>query len=75
MTVQLIREAGIYGRESELFRQAFRDRAAFFSPGTGKTTTDWTDAVRQREAEILLAAAKLEDQAIAEIEAALAAKP
>ncbi len=71
----LLRAADIYGHEGELFRQVFRDRTAFFSPGTGKAIADWTDAVRRRETEILAAAAELEAQAIAEIDKALAARP
>lgn len=69
----LLRAADVYDREGGLFRQAFRDRTAFFSPGTGKTFADWTDAIRQREAKLLLEAGALEDEAITEIGKALAA--
>jgi RNA polymerase sigma factor (sigma-70 family) len=68
----LLRAADVYEREGRLFRQAFRDRTAFFSPGTGKTIADWTDAVREREAKLLLDVCGIEAEAIGEIEKALA---
>jgi len=69
----LAKAVTIYAEAGEMFGGAFGDQDAFLGPWTGKQLADWTDEVRQREIEIITKAHELDRQAIAEIEAALAA--
>ncbi len=67
------RAAGFYAQTAAKLGPAFGTKDAFLGPWTGKTIADWNDAVRAREVQILTEARKLDGQAIAEIEKALAA--
>lgn len=57
--------AELYRQEQQMFARAFADKNAFFGPWSGKSITDWTPQVRQREAEILGECCNIEQQAIA----------
>ena len=68
----LQRAAGLFQQEGDLLGSAFGRKDAFLGPWTGKSITDWTSEVRQREQKMLAQARTLEAAAIAAIEKALA---
>lgn len=69
----LERARGFYAEESHLFGGAVGRRDAFLGPWSGKAFQDWTDEVRARECALLAEASRLEEQAVTEVAAALAA--
>lgn len=69
----LMRAADLYQKEQELLRPSFEGGTIFLGPWTGKSVKDWTPEVRAREIEVLRQCRELEQQAVAEIEKALAA--
>lgn len=67
----LERAAAIYDEEAEMLRSIFHKKDAFLGLCEGKGIEDWTNAVRERERQILADARAKESAAIAEIEGAL----
>jgi hypothetical protein len=66
------RAAGLYAEEARLQKTAFGNPPAFLGPWTGKSVKDWSEDTRTRERDILARAQHTEEQAIAELEKALA---
>jgi RNA polymerase sigma-70 factor, ECF subfamily len=62
-----------YQQEADLLTHTKHCRGAFLGPWSGKSLDDWNDAVRQREREVLNQAARIEQRAIASLQAALQA--
>jgi hypothetical protein len=69
----LKRAAAIYAQEGAYLGRCFCEKSAFFGPWSGKSISDWTPEVQQREQDVLAEARRLEADAIAEIEKALCA--
>ncbi|KKO11392.1 hypothetical protein LCGC14_0018730 [marine sediment metagenome] len=65
--------ADLYQQEGQLLGAFYGTKDAFIGPWSGKSAEDWTDEVRQREFAAIAQAHSLDRQAIAELEAALAA--
>ena len=65
--------ADLYQQEGQLLGAFYGTKDAFMAPWSGKGLKDWTDEVRQRELAAIAQAHDLDRQAIAELEAALAA--
>ena len=68
----LQRAAKLYQQEGKFLGSVFGKKDAFLGPWSGKSIKDWSPDVRAREQEILAEAQKIENQAIAELEKALA---
>jgi hypothetical protein len=56
--------ADLYRQEREIIARAFSEKNAFLGPWSGKTITDWTSDVRQREAQMLGQCRTIEERAI-----------
>lgn len=66
------RAAGIYAKERDLLDQSFTAKDTFLGPWTGKKPEDWTAAVRDHERQILAEFARLDSDAVVELERVLA---
>jgi len=69
----LLKAADLYQQEGQLLGAFYGTKDGFIGPWSGKGLGDWSDEMRQRELKAIAAAHELDRQAIAEIEAALAA--
>ena len=69
----LLLAADFYEQEGRLLGAFYGTKDGFIGPWSGKGFEDWTGEVRRRELEAIAAAHELDRQAVAEIEAALAA--
>ena len=67
----LLKAADIYDQFVKSTAICFENKDAFLGPWTGKSLADWTPENRAREVAILTSARTLDEQAIAEIDAAV----